>query len=121
MGRVAGERIQQVGKDPLVDLMTSTCGQIHEADATLSRATCPTDLPAGVDAQAGKSQLKAHSHALLLAEWRNRLDRHPFMVKVAHDSTIGLIKSDVGQRAQLMAMVSACLPRGNTDDLQPTP
>ncbi len=70
MARVAGKRIQKVGKDPLVDLTTGARGQVNEADATLSRGGAPTDLTVGLHAQAGKSQLKAHADALLLMQRR---------------------------------------------------
>src|ERR1039458_10288434 len=117
MGGLAGDSIEKVGKDPLIDLVTRACGQVYEADATLSRGAGPTDLPGGFHAQARKSQLKAQADALLLAQRGDGLYGHTLVVEVADDSTIGLIEGDVGQRAQFMPVVGACWPRGKKDCL----
>src|SRR4029077_12711708 len=96
MGGLAGECIQKVGKDPLVDLKTGTWRQIHEADATLSGRAGPTNLPAGFDTQARKSQFKAQAHALVLAQWSDGLHGHTLVVEVADDSAVGLVEGYVG-------------------------
>ncbi len=112
MGSLAGDSIQKVGENPLVDLMTGGCGQIHEADTALSRGTGPSDLPVGFHAQARKPQFKAQADALLLAQRTDSLHGDTFVVEVADDATVGLVQSDVGQGAQFMPVVGARLPRG---------
>ena len=40
------------------------------------------------------------------------LHGHTLVIQVADDSTVAIVQSDVGQRAQLMPVVGACLPPG---------
>src|SRR5580698_10331032 len=118
MSGMAGENIQKIGKYPLIELTVGTCGQVDEADAALSRGTGPSDLPVGFDAQARKPQLKAQPDTLVLAQRANRLHGHTLAVEVADDSTVGLVEGNVGERAQLMPIVGAGLPRGKRYNLQ---
>src|ERR1700733_4918457 len=112
MSFLAGSGIEEVGEDPLVDLMTSARRQLQETDAALSRRSGPADQPGGFNAQPRKSQLKPQADALFLAQGRNRLHRHTVIVEVADNAAVGLIQSDVSQRTQFMAIMNARLPRG---------
>ena len=112
MSGLARDRIQKISEDPLADLATGACRQVHEADAILSRWTGPGDLAVGFHAQAWKSQLKAQADALLLVQRPNRLHCHPLVIEVANDSTVALVERDIGQRAQFMPVLGAWLPRG---------
>ena len=96
MAPVTGDYIQQVRKDPLVDLMTGPCRQVDKADTALPRGPRPTNLTAGFDAHARKSQIKVQADALLRMQRGNGLHRYTFMVEIADDSAIDLIEGNVG-------------------------
>jgi hypothetical protein len=69
-------------------------------------------LPVSFHAQARKPQFKAQPDPLLHSGRCDRLKRYAFVVQVADNAAIGLIKSDVGQGAKFMPVVAAWLPRG---------
>ena len=96
MARVAGKRIQQVRKDPFVDLMPSARGQIDKANTTLPRGPGPANLTGSFDAHARRSQIKVQSDSLLQMQRRNRLHSHTFMTEIADDSAVGLVEGNVG-------------------------
>ena len=96
MARVAGNRIQKVRKDPLVDLMTGPRGQVNKADTALPRGPGPANLTGSFDAHARKSQIKVQPDALLRMQRRNRLHCYSFMVEIADDSAVALIEGNVG-------------------------
>src|SRR6202167_2973610 len=112
MTSVACDRIEKVGKNPLIDLKAGARGQIHEANAALSRGTGPGDLPVGLHAQAWKPQLKAQADTLLLAQRTNRLHGYTFAVEVADNAAVGLVERNVGQGAQFVPVVGPLLPLG---------
>ena len=95
MARVAGDRIQQVGEDPFVDLMAGACGQVDKTDAALPGGPGPTNLTRGFNAQARKSQVEAQPDALFRLQRSNRLNGHTFVAEIADDSAVGLIERDV--------------------------
>src|ERR1700735_510418 len=92
----ASQSIQKIRKDPLVDLVTRAHRQIDKADAALSRGTGPTHLPEGLDAQAGKSQLKTQVDPLVLAQRTDGLYSHTLVAEVADDSSVGLVEGAIG-------------------------
>ena len=81
----------------------------------------PTDLTGRFDAQAGKFQLEAEVEALLWAQRRNGVHGHTQVIEVTNNSTVGVVHGHVGECAQLMPVVSACLPRGKRDCLHTLP
>jgi hypothetical protein len=96
MAGVAGNRIQQVRKDPFVDLTTSACRQANKTDTALPRGPGPANLTGGFDAYAGKPQIKVQLDALSRKQRRNCLHSYTFMVEIADDSAVSFIEGYVG-------------------------
>lgn len=96
MARVTGNRVQQIRKDPLIDLMTGLCGQVDETDTALPRGPRPANLTGSFDAHARKSQIKVQPDALLRMQRGNRLYSDTFMAEIADDSAVDLIEGNVG-------------------------
>ena len=117
ISRVSRHALQQIREDPLIDLPPRFHGQIQKTDPALPRGARPTYQPVGLHAQPRHSQLEAHPDALLLAQRRDGLYGRTLAVEIADDAAVGRVQRYIGQRAQLMPIVSACLPRGKRYDL----
>src|SRR5882672_1225218 len=102
---------------PLIQLPPAAGIQIKKAEAGLTGRVGPSHFGVNVHASLGTEQVKQYAQGLVRLEGANRLDGSAVLTEVANDPAVALLKGDVDERMDRVAVVDTLVlsrPSGTT-------
>lgn len=103
-------RVEEVGKDPIVDATAGAVGDLGKAQPGLSRLVGPDDFGGAFHPRTRIHEVKPRKYGLPDVKASDGLDGHPGVTQVADDAPVPLVEANIDQRRHAVAIGARNIP-----------